>query len=155
MPSALLRFYGMLKTASSLLGVTAAVIHSFTGAYSPGWSFGLPFGVSWSHTYRHTVGLFWTSDQPVAETSTYTGQHNIQKQETNIHAPSGIRARDPSNQAAAHLHLRPRGTRISHCCIQSREISWMDRECLELRWGRTVDKKMVAVAWDALYDTKP
>jgi hypothetical protein len=30
-----------------------------------------------SHTYRHTVGLLWTSDQPVAETSTYTGQRNI------------------------------------------------------------------------------
>jgi hypothetical protein len=31
------------------------------------------FGVSSSRTYRHTVGLLWTSDQPVAETSTYTG----------------------------------------------------------------------------------
>jgi hypothetical protein len=28
-------------------------------------------------TYRHTVRLLWTSDQPVANTSTYTGQHNI------------------------------------------------------------------------------
>jgi hypothetical protein len=37
-----------------------------------------PFGVSViTHTIRHTVGLLWTSDQPVAETSTYTGQHNI------------------------------------------------------------------------------
>jgi hypothetical protein len=26
----------------------------------------------------HTVGLLWTSDQPVAEASTYTGQHNIE-----------------------------------------------------------------------------
>jgi hypothetical protein len=26
---------------------------------------------------RHTVGLLWTSDKPVAEASTYTGQHNI------------------------------------------------------------------------------
>jgi hypothetical protein len=33
--------------------------------------------VSESHTIRHTVGLLWTSDQPVAEASTYTGQHNI------------------------------------------------------------------------------
>jgi hypothetical protein len=38
----------------------------------------LLFGVSWSHTYRRTVGLLWTSDQPVAETSTYTGQHKRQ-----------------------------------------------------------------------------
>jgi hypothetical protein len=30
-----------------------------------------------THTYRYTVGLLWTSDQPVAETSTYTGQHNM------------------------------------------------------------------------------
>jgi hypothetical protein len=35
------------------------------------------FAVSCSHKYRHTVGLLCTSDQPVAETSTYTGQHNI------------------------------------------------------------------------------
>jgi hypothetical protein len=33
--------------------------------------------VSWSRAFRHTVGLLWTSDQPVAETFTYTGQHNI------------------------------------------------------------------------------
>jgi hypothetical protein len=25
------------------------------------------FGVSWSNTYRHAVGLFWTNDQPVAD----------------------------------------------------------------------------------------
>jgi hypothetical protein len=59
--------------------------------------------------FRHTVGLLWTSDQPASETSTYTGQHNIETQETNIHALSGIRTSDPSNQAAADLRLRPRG----------------------------------------------
>jgi hypothetical protein len=70
-----------------------------------------PFGVSViTHTVRHTVGPLWTSDQPVAEASTYTGQHKIQ--ETNIHAPSGIRTRDPSNQGAADLRIRPRVTRI-------------------------------------------
>jgi hypothetical protein len=60
--------------------------------------------------FRHTVGLLCKSDQPVAETSTYTGQH-IETQETNIHALSGIRIRDPSNQAVADLRLRPRGYR--------------------------------------------
>jgi hypothetical protein len=49
------------------------------------------------------------SDQSVAEASTYTGQHNIETQETNIHSLSDIRTRDPSNQAAADLRLRPRG----------------------------------------------
>jgi hypothetical protein len=29
---------------------------------------------------RHTVGLHWTSDQSVAKTSTYTGQHNTETQ---------------------------------------------------------------------------
>jgi hypothetical protein len=49
------------------------------------------------------------SDQPVTETSTYTGQHNTETQGTNIHAPCGIQTRDPSNRAAADLRLRPRG----------------------------------------------
>jgi hypothetical protein len=85
-------------------------IHSFTGAYSPGWTFGLPFrGFLITHTYRHTAGLLWTSDQPVAETFTYTGQHNIYTQQTNIHATSVIGTRDPSNEAAADLSLRPCG----------------------------------------------
>jgi hypothetical protein len=57
------------------------------------------------------VGLLWMSDQLVTEASTYAGQYNIQTQETNIHALSGIRTRDPSNQDAADLRLRPRG----HC----------------------------------------
>jgi hypothetical protein len=56
----------------------------------------------------HTVGLLWTSNQPVVEASTYTGQHNIETQETNTHALSGIRTGDPSNQAAADLRPRPR-----------------------------------------------
>jgi hypothetical protein len=56
---------------------------------------------------RHTVGLLWTSDHPVSETSTYTGQHNIETQETNIHALSGIRTRDSGNQMAADLRLEP------------------------------------------------
>jgi hypothetical protein len=51
------------------------------------------------------------SDQAVAQASTYTGQHNIWTQETNIHALSKITTHDPSTQAAADLRLRPRGHR--------------------------------------------
>jgi hypothetical protein len=65
-----------------------------------------PFGVS---VITHTIRLLWTRDQPVAEASTYTGQHNIFTQETNIHAASGIRTRAPSNQEAVDLRLRQRG----------------------------------------------
>jgi hypothetical protein len=53
-------------------------IHSFTCAYSPGWmDLWPPFSGFLNYTYRHTIGLLWTSDQPVAETSSYTIQHNI------------------------------------------------------------------------------
>jgi hypothetical protein len=68
------------------------------------------FGVSAiTRTLRHVVGLLWTSDQPVAEASTYTGQHNVETQETKIHAPNGIWTRDPNSQAPADLRLRSRG----------------------------------------------
>jgi hypothetical protein len=30
-----------------------------------------------THIQRHKVGLLWTSDQPIAEASTYTGQRNM------------------------------------------------------------------------------
>jgi hypothetical protein len=62
-------------------------------------------------SHRHTVGLLWTSDRPVAQASTYTGQHNIKTQGTNIQALSRIRTCDPSNQAAEELSLRPHGLR--------------------------------------------
>jgi hypothetical protein len=46
-----------------------------------------PFAVSViSHTFRHTVGLFWTRDQPVAETSTYIGQQNKKSKGVPLHA---------------------------------------------------------------------
>ena len=51
-----------------------------------------------------SVGLLWTSDQPVAETSTW--QHTTLI--TDIHAICRIRTRNPSKWAAAHPRLRPR-----------------------------------------------
>jgi hypothetical protein len=33
-----------------------------------------------THTGKHTLGFLWTSDQPVAEASTYTGQHKHNRQ---------------------------------------------------------------------------
>jgi hypothetical protein len=54
------------------------------------------------------------SDQPVAEAYAYTGQQTYKHTETSIHAPSGIRPRDPSSQAAEDLRRRPRGHRDRH-----------------------------------------
>jgi hypothetical protein len=56
---------------------------------------------------RLAIGLLWTSDQPVAKTSAYTGQHNTNRNtKTNIHASSGIGTHDPSNQAAKTYALQ-------------------------------------------------
>jgi hypothetical protein len=64
--------------------------------------------VSRSHLVTlHWAGLLWTSDRPVAETSTW--KHNALTR-TGIHAPSGIRTCNPSRRAAAE----PRGHRDRH-----------------------------------------
>jgi hypothetical protein len=49
-----------------------------------------------------SVGPLWTSDQLVAETSTW--QHTTHT--TNIHAPGGIRTYDRSRRTAVDLRLR-------------------------------------------------
>jgi hypothetical protein len=52
-----------------------------------------------------SVGLLWTSDQFVAETSNL--QHNSLT--TDIHAPGWIRTHNLSRRAAADPHFRPLG----------------------------------------------
>ena len=55
-----------------------------------------------------SVGLLWTSDQPVAETSIWQHTHNTHNRQTSM-SPGGIRTHDLSRRAAADLRLRPRG----------------------------------------------
>ena len=64
-----------------------------------------------------SVGLLWTSDQLVAETSTW--QHTQYSQQTNVRVPGGIRTHILSRRAAADLRVRPRGhwDRLTPCCI--------------------------------------
>jgi hypothetical protein len=63
-------------------------IHSFIFLYVPNLEHRAPFGVSViTRTIRHTVGLLWMSDQPVAEASTYTGQHIIYKHKRQTSMP--------------------------------------------------------------------
>jgi hypothetical protein len=55
--------------------VSLKVVHSLNifihFPFVPNLEHRAPFGVYViTHTLRHTVGLLWTSDQPVAETST-------------------------------------------------------------------------------------
>jgi hypothetical protein len=55
--------------------------HSFIFLSFPTWNIGprAPFVVSvFTHTIRHTVGLFWKSDQLIADLYLYrTTQHNM------------------------------------------------------------------------------
>jgi hypothetical protein len=48
------------------------------------------------------VGLLGRVISP-SQASTYTGQHNTERRGQNIHALSGIRTHDPSNQPAKNL----------------------------------------------------
>ena len=54
----------------------------------------------------HSVGLLWTSDQPVARIIPDNTQLSEEK---NTHAPGGNRTRNPSNPAETDPLLRPRG----------------------------------------------
>ena len=70
----------------------------------------LIFEVSRSHTIKtRLVELPWTSDQHVAEAATYT-THSKHKRRTSMPS-AGFEPRDPSNQTASKLHLRPHGHR--------------------------------------------
>jgi hypothetical protein len=80
----------------------------FLGLCSPARATASSFTRFLDHTHSdapQAVGLLWTSNQPVAETSTW--QHTTHT--TNIHAPGRIRTHDRSRRAAVDLRLRPRG----------------------------------------------
>ena len=69
---------------------------------------GLLYEVPGSHsvTHKHSVGLLWTRDRPVAETSTW--QHTTPTRHRHP-CPGGIRTRNHNKRAAADPRLRPRG----------------------------------------------
>ena len=58
-----------------------------------------------THTHTRSVGLIWTRDRPVAETSTWQNTTVT----TDIHAPGGIRTHNPTKWADAEPRLSPRG----------------------------------------------
>jgi hypothetical protein len=84
-----------------------------------------------AHTYTHTPGRPLLNEWSACRRGRYL--HTTQQtQQTNIHAFSGIRNRDSSNQAAADLRLRPQGHRVwrtniythtythTHTCLRAR-----------------------------------
>jgi len=82
---------------------------------SPQWTRATSFTWFLNHTNDapQSAGLLWTSDQLVAETSTW--QHTQQSQKTKVHAPGAIRTHNLRRRTAADLLLRPRGNgKIKH-----------------------------------------
>jgi hypothetical protein len=61
----------------------------------------------------HSVGLLWTSDRPVAETS--TSQHTTLTSDRHPYVFNGIRNHNPSKRASADPRLRPRDNRDRLC----------------------------------------
>jgi hypothetical protein len=62
--------------------------------------------------FRHSVGLRWTSDQPVAKAFTYTGQHNSERRgHPCLKRDSNSRYQRPNDQG---LYLRQRGHWYRH-----------------------------------------
>jgi hypothetical protein len=75
---------------------------------------------SHSITHTHSVGLIWTSighsQRPLPDNT----QHS---QETDIHAPSGIRTRNPSKRTVADRRLRQRGQREARISVSQNSAS--------------------------------
>ena len=88
-----------------------------------------------------SVGLLWTSDQCVAETSPDNTQHS---QQTDIHSPGGILTKNISRRAAVDLRLRSGGhwdRRMYIVIISSSSIFLNNYFCLEMFRFNTASKK--------------
>jgi hypothetical protein len=89
--------YDLLWLCSSAQAMSSCGSAAQRGLWPPH-----PRGFLITHDAPQLVGPLWTSDQLVAETSTW--QHT-----TNIHALGGIQTHDRSRRAAVDLRLRSRG----------------------------------------------
>jgi hypothetical protein len=86
--------------------------------------------ITLSNTHTHSVGLLWTGDRPVAETSLYL--YNTQHlQETDIHTPNGIRTRNLSRRVAEDLPTaRPSGSTVANFLKQNDVTSHADDDII-------------------------
>jgi hypothetical protein len=106
-------FMKELKTTKWCLTKTMFRCVSFRFAVLPSSTYLFTAGVKvvYFHliTLRYTpqlVGLLWTRDRPVVETSTWQNKHCTRQ--TSM-PPGGIRTHDPSKRSAVDLRLRTRG----------------------------------------------
>ena len=115
-----LRTYHIVLIGDIVRGDSSILVLSYFFSYGASTRFRVmtyPYRASQSHSVdtKHSVRLLWMSDQPVVEISLPDNTPHLQ--ETYIHAPGGIRTRNPSKLATAHPHLRPSGHRNRLCII--------------------------------------
>ena len=70
-----------------------------------------------TQTHTHSIGLPWTSDRPVADTSTW---QNTTFTKTNIHGDGRIRTRNPSKPAALDPHKNRAATGSAQITFQTK-----------------------------------
>ena len=96
-------FSSMFLSILWLIQLDSIFLHGATGPSGPG----PPHYRGFTITLRHTT----VGRAPLDEWSASTWQHS---QDTNIHAPCGIRTHIPRKTAAAHPRLIPRGRYERH-----------------------------------------
>jgi hypothetical protein len=123
-------------------------LYSFTMAQQPFVGQGLiNIEVSRSHSdTQRSVGLFWTSNQPDLENSDNTQL----SEQTEIHAPCGIRTRSPSKRTAAEPRFRPRGHWGRRRIIQL--YIFQSSVCLRLRL-RSTSEVPIFLGWQVITTT--
>ena len=119
------------------------------------------------HTHTYTAGRTPLNEWQAGHKDHYL-QHTQQTRETNTHALSGVRNRNPSNQAAAGVLLRPYGHRdrrrtyytnhivnkrhrknqVMLSCVVCPGVSiWTLRGAFKKRSGKTISAHMNIAFW--------
>jgi hypothetical protein len=83
--------------------------------------------VSRSHTTTHQIGLLWTSDKLVAETSSWRHKTLADRH----HAPGEIRTHNLNRRAAADLHFRRRGNWTGSSCPVLSGHAILQQSCVQ------------------------
>ena len=102
LPWCLLYVFSLSVSLSLCLSLSLSLSTAQPG---PGPSHSWCFEITYNDTSQ-SVGLLWTSDRPLTDTSTW--QRTTLKH-TNIHASGGIRTRNSSKRSAVDTRLRPLG----------------------------------------------
>jgi hypothetical protein len=108
----------------------------------------MSFGRSYSDT-PHSVGLLWTSDRPVAETSTCTS-HNTHRRQTFL-PPAGLETAIPASDRPQTHVLESSATGIGHVRITEVEKAHILTECEFWNFVVLRDSMDTVLIWQYLF----